>query len=260
MVTFTKRPDITKLGNTLFRLGATAEDQGNQLAQYVLQELKFKSVAVLYSDQADEDLVHAFDKAAAQRGLVVVGEKRYELADKQAIQNAISALSSTGAEAVYVPDSLQQGITAITMLGQSALRGSVILGPALWDDAASLRSFSQSIQGATYVTPFFVKSPLPHVVSFVEAYRNRFGDDPDLLAAQAYDVARLLIEREKNSSSNLLAELNRGGVFDGVTGKLTIESDREIVREMSVVRIFDGEPQEVMSTGVPREKRFDGQT
>jgi branched-chain amino acid transport system substrate-binding protein len=48
------------------------------------------------------------------------------------------------------------------------------------------------LNGILFPDAFFVGDPNPAVQSFVAAYRQRYGSDPDYLAAQGYMVVRLM--------------------------------------------------------------------
>lgn len=258
MITFTKRPNITQSGDTVFRLGATSRDQARELIDYASKELHVSQIAVVTSGgESETELIDAVRSAAGKLGVTVATEQKYVSDDAQSIQNTVTALVNVPVGAIFIPDPLERAAKVIAGLKQSSLKDTVLLGPAVWDDLASLRGYSQSLQGAIYVTPFFLKSNLPNVVSFVKEYQQQYGEEPDVLSAQAYDATKMLLERA-SAGSDVAKALRSGGAYEGVTGKLTVEQDGEISRRMAVVKVTNGEPEEVMSSGVSRGIRFDG--
>ncbi|MCY4584361.1 MAG: ABC transporter substrate-binding protein, partial [Chloroflexi bacterium] len=98
-----------------------------------------------------------------------------------------------------------------------------------------------AVDGSVFVDGFFAESPVPHVVSFVNGFRDRYGAVPDLLAAQAYDTltmcARVLRSgvRTRPEMRDGLAQISD---FPGVSGvtSMDVNGDAEKVLYLLSVR------------------------
>ncbi|MFN8392202.1 MAG: penicillin-binding protein activator [Bdellovibrionota bacterium] len=257
-LTFTKRPGITALSRIGFRLGATAENQADELVTYAVRQLKLKSFALLYPDDggSGSEFASAFRAAAAKSGGRISAEAKYTPGDQVSIAAAVSSVSAAPADAVFLPDSLEGASSVITALKSSPLKSATLLGPATWNDPVAVRGFGDLVEGAVYVTPYLASSAKPSVSTFNQHYRSAYHRDPDLLAAQAYDAASVVFRALQNGQKDqgdtkavLIKNLKAADSFEGVTGKLAVTGDREITRRMSVVRLHHGETIEVMSGG-----------
>lgn len=259
-VTFTKRPGITELSPVAFRLGATAENQLVESVRYAVDQLHLKTFALLApsGDSTGDEFAKAFSAAVSESGGSSIGTVLYRARDDEAARSAVQQIAAMHPEAVFLADELDRAAPVLRALKSSEFHAKVLLGPAVWNDPIALRGFSNLIEGAVFATPFFARSAKPKVAEFAAAYRQRFGAEPDLLAAQGYDAALLTFRVLSNvpSDANLqaISEAFMKGVqstdnFDGITGKLSVDKKREISRRMSVVRMYHGETVEVMNGG-----------
>ncbi len=263
-LTFTKRPGITDLSRVGFRLGATAENQCDELASYVFGYLKKKRVAMISprQDSAD-DFARCFQAAVRKEGGELVKESTYVAGNSTSIKEAVDAVIADPSplDAVFVPDSLERAAPVLEAIRNSSHRSALLLGPAYWNESVAVRGYAPLLENAVIVTPFFVQSQRPQVAKFVESYKLKYNRPPDLLTAQAYDLTSLLYEAvAKLSPSAPPAEwpgmiakvLHELGSQEGVTGKFSIASNGEISRKMSVLRMQNGELVEVMAGGQVR--------
>ena len=252
-IAFTKRSGLPSLGSSVYRLGATVENQVDELLNYSTSELHFKTFAVIYPQSAaGHEFAASFKQSAAKFGAKVVADAGYMPQETPSIMAAVAQATSKPADAVFLPENLEQLQDVLQQLQGSSLSKAVRLGPAQWNDPVAVRGYGQLLEGAVYVTPFNAKSVRPEVVDFVARYREKFQREPELLAAQGYDAARLAISalaQPVQSAEDIRNRLNGVNSFAGVTGKLSIDSDGEITRRMSVVRMHMGEAVEVMASG-----------
>ena len=55
------------------------------------------------------------------------------------------------------------------------------------------------MDGAVFTAGFFTDDPSENAQNFVKAYEEKFGSEPDMFAAQAYDAAMILLTALKNA-------------------------------------------------------------
>ena len=101
---------------------------------------------------------------------------------------------------------------------------------------------SPDSDGVYLATGFVSDADVPLAKEFVANYRKAFSEDPDALAALAYDGARLLFEALKKSQPQLAAdriakELGALKDFPGLTGPLIFTEDRQLRRPAFLVRV-----------------------
>ncbi len=254
ILSFTKKRGIPELAPTVFRLGATADNQTEELVSYTNSQLGIKSYSIFYpANSAGEEFVESFRRAVQIGGGEIKRVVSYRELDPNSIAKGLSALEEAPAQAVFVPDTLERAWPAIQALQNSSLKSATLIGPATWDDPTALRGFGRLLEGAVFVTPFNIQSPKPTVGQFITAYRSKYASEPDLLSAQAYDASKIVLNvlgTGDNSPSSLINKLRMTDSMNGVTGKLSVNPSRDIIRRMSVMKVTNGEVVEVMSGGM----------
>ena len=95
-----------------------------------------------------------------------------------------------------------------------------------------------------FANHFWVGSEDPLVRKFVSDYTARFGLAPDAGAATAYDAARLVfdaIKRAGTTDSRAIRDaLATSANFPGVTGRITIDANRNAIVPVYILRIEKG--------------------
>ncbi|MCB0343900.1 MAG: penicillin-binding protein activator [Bdellovibrionales bacterium] len=276
ILTFTKRSGIPERSATVFRLGATADDQVFELTSYATEHLGLTTYSILYPEsESGRELATRFNTDITERGGIVLQTVGYLADDREGIERAVEQLRQAVPQAVFVADSLEHSFQVIEAVRRSdeeykvddesaeqaeavdqngpKLRNAMLLGPAAWDDMVAIQGFGKLLEGATYVTPFFAQSDDPEVRSFVTMFRDVFQEQPGLLSAQGFDAANLLFERLPATTAGAKNIINflqgADNTYRGVTGSLSVQSSGNIARRMSVIRLISGEPVEVFSKG-----------
>ena len=103
---------------------------------------------------------------------------------------------------------------------------------------------SEPFEGVYFANHFWAGSDDPIVKKFVADYRAKYGVEPDAGAATAYDAARMLFDAFKRAKStesaavrNALAQTKD---FPGVTGKITLDANRNAQVPVYMLRIEGG--------------------
>jgi branched-chain amino acid transport system substrate-binding protein len=83
----------------------------------------------------------------------------------------------------------------------------------------------------------------------VQIYRAKYGALPDALAALWYDGARLLAQAVERAGSTDTAKIRDALAatrdFEGVTGRISIDQDRNASKPGVILKIDNGQPEMV---------------
>jgi len=146
-------------------------------------------------------------------------------------------------QAIFIPDSCKKVGLITPQLMYHGIEDIILLGTNLWHSSKLIEMAQGYVQGAIMPEGFFVNSPLPKVVDFVENYTNIFGRAPGYLEAQAYDAAWILFEatntpevRSRRTLRMALMEIND---FPGVTGITSFDETGEAQKDAYLLRIED---------------------
>jgi branched-chain amino acid transport system substrate-binding protein len=89
-----------------------------------------------------------------------------------------------------------------------------------------------------------VEDPTPAVSAFVNDYRRAYGADPDSIAALSYDAARLIADAMRRAGSTegkrVRDALAATKDFPGVTGRITMDADRNPVKPAVILKVEGG--------------------
>jgi len=243
MVAFAKSGSFPP-GDGMYRLGPTPESQVRSLIERTNTAYAYTRYALVYpQDPSGEEFARVFRNEIEGLGLQLVYESSYARDDFPAMIPIAKELEAKDPQAVFFPDSLKSAVRFFSYL--SGGKGTKVrpLGTASWDTAAELQQSRAVIDGAVFVSPFFKRSSRPEIVRFIDAYRARYGTDPDFLAAQGFDAATLALEGLSYARENgtpLAESFSSIGMYQGLTGGIKVSADGELVREFSVVNFERG--------------------
>jgi ABC-type branched-subunit amino acid transport system substrate-binding protein len=126
--------------------------------------------------------------------------------------------------------------------------GVTLLGGNGWNSPELLTIGEHYVEGAIFVDGFFAGSPNPEVKTFVENFRLTFGTEPDILAAQAYDAAGLVLKVLKEGASS--REQLREGLltiqgYPGASGATTITETGDAQKNLFLLMVRRGKIEQI---------------
>ena len=120
----------------------------------------------------------------------------------------------------------------------------MLLGGDGWDSPRLTEIAGPAGDGAYFSNHYSPQDPSPATARFVSAYRARYGELPDSVAALSYDAGRLVadaIQRAGEATGPRIREaLAATRDFAGVTGNLTFDLDRNPVKSITILKIEGG--------------------
>jgi ABC-type branched-subunit amino acid transport system substrate-binding protein len=149
-------------------------------------------------------------------------------------------------EALYLPAHTLEAPLLMTQIRFYDLN-PVLLGGHLWEDKSILKDGGDWEKGAYFVTGFFAESPEEDVQSFVKSYQRKYASKPDLLAAQAYDAARMVLLALEGASGGEEVRRNLAGIngFKGVSGETSFHGGGEAEKKVPILKIENGKFKQV---------------
>lgn len=227
-----------------FRLCFTDPVQGETMAQFAIEELAYKKIAIIYnnSDEYSTGVAQAFvDKAKALGGEIVAQEAFVK--DAVDFTTQLTKIKNTDADAIFVP-AYYQDAAHITTQGKELGIDLPFLGSDGWDGVIAKVVDASVLEGAIFLSPFFSSDENPAVQAFVKTYQEKYNSVPDQFAADGYDtiyVMKAALEKAASTkSADLIAAMTQIEV-DGLTGKMTFNADGEPNKGAKFVEITNGE-------------------
>lgn len=244
-------PKVTQVGDKIFRVCFVDDFQAYVNAKFLHENLKLSKAAVLYAQDSaySKGLAEYFAKSFGQFGGSIVANEAYTSGNPD-ISAQLQKIKTSGAEAVFLPGYYSD---AASYMQQAKKMGLTIpfVGGDGWDSAELLRIAGAAADGNYFSNHYSPDEQRPEVVSFVEKYKAKWGATPDGLAALGYDAARVLFDAMDRAPSlggnELAAAIASTRDFAGVTGKITIDKNRDAQKKAVILQIKDGKPTMVAS-------------
>jgi len=241
-------PKVTAMGTYIFRVCFIDAFQGAVLAKFARGTLQARRVALLTSVSAPYSvgLSRVFRERFTAAGGTIVAEQKYTEGDKdfRAQLTAIKALSpdAIAATGYYTEAAL------ICRQARDLGINLPIFGGDGWEAPQLIALGGPAVEGTYYSTHYSAESPAPEVQSFIRKFRARYdGETPDAVAALGYDATLLLADAITRAGSTagprVRAALAATRDFPGVTGRTTIDADRNTSKPAIIVTVRDGRVQ-----------------
>lgn len=246
-------PDVTEIGDKIFRVCFIDPFQGDVAAQFA-RSRGWERAAVLYNRQQaySTGLANNFKASFTKLGGQIVAEQAYGDGDAD-FGAQITAIQNAKPDVIFVPGYYTDvGVIA----RQVRARGiaAPLLGGDGWDSPQLASTAGEAIDGSFFSNHYSHEDTSPVVQEFVAKYRKRFGSIPDGLAALGYDAAKILLaamEQAPTLGGNDIAKgLAATRDFPGVTGSISIDEHRNATKS-AVILTFEGGQQKYVTTIKP---------
>ena len=215
------------------------------MAKYATQVIKAKKVALLIDSKSDYSmgLAQSFVMAYLNNGGQRVYRKDYSAGDVDFMAQ-LTAIKGTNPDLIVVPGYYGE-VALIVKQARSLGITTPFLGGDGWDsEKLNEIAGSAALANCYYVNHFSPDNSLPVVKQFVEKYMNRYHALPDSLAALGYDATMILGEAIQKAHSDkgpaIRKALAKTKDFKGVTGRITINKDRNAEKTAVIIAFENG--------------------
>jgi branched-chain amino acid transport system substrate-binding protein len=235
-------PDLPA-SRQFFRLFPTADREANKMASFSALELGLRKAVVLVAETPTATAAaDAFQEELERNRGEVLARLSYPRTGEIPAALVKRAVGS-GAEALYVADFTARGEELVQALDRAGFRGVLLTTSALTAPKV-LAAVRQAADGALVTQAMFdPDSDNPKVEMFLDAYRERWGEAPDLFAAHGYDALEVLARAlltEQAHGSQLWKGLRGLTGYRGVTGFLQFDPQGRAGKFPRVYVVDDG--------------------
>jgi branched-chain amino acid transport system substrate-binding protein len=143
-------------------------------------------------------------------------------------------------DALLIPDTAINAAMIATYLPYFSIEGVSLFGPTLWDSPDFLRVGGKYVDGAIFVSGFFINSELEFVQDFNNTFYYTFGYSPSVWEASAYDTAIILqnlMEGELHTRQSLREQIATIKGYPGLTGATSFYHDGSVNKSIYVLTI-----------------------
>ena len=248
-------PDITSGKDNVYQVCFTDPNQGTGAADYIAENMPGAKVAIIYrnDDAYSQGIRDTFKAEADAKGafeVVYEGTFTADTASDFSVQ--LASAQSKGADLVFLPIYYQPA-SVILSQAKAMNYAPTFFGVDGMDGILTMPGFDASLaEGVMLLTPFSVNSEDAATQSFVKAYTEKYGEEPNQFAADAYDgvyIVKAALEKAGCTGDMSAADICEALIqvmptlsVDGLTGKgMTWNAEGEVSKAPLAAVIENGE-------------------
>ncbi|MGT2887745.1 ABC transporter substrate-binding protein [Streptococcus didelphis] len=234
---------IAKDGKTydyIYRATFTDSYQGNMLAKFASDALGAKKVALFYDNSSDyaKGITKRFKKTFEGQ---IVSESTYQSGDTD-FQSALTKIKHQAYDAIVMPGYYQETGTIIKQAREMGITVPII-GPDGFADAKLIELAGKENADNVYYLSAYSSAVSPKAAQFAKNYKKRYGSEPSMFAALAYDAVYMGAKAAKGAktSKDIAQNLAYLKDFEGVTGLMTIDKKHNPIKSVTIIGLSKGQ-------------------
>jgi branched-chain amino acid transport system substrate-binding protein len=241
---------LTTIGEYIFQLNTTPRVQAERIAEYAVEDLSLRTLAVLAplnarGQQMSDNFVQRTETLGGKillrewyatgttdfgAQLQKVREAGLELLPPDSLDSILAMQDTTE---TLVPLTTIEGFLVVGAPQEIALIASQIafwrietqlLGGSGWNSPEVLQLGGDYVKGAIFVTEYFRQNDSPPTRRFIDRFRQEYGRNPTKVATFGYDAANLILrawQKGARTREQLCQTLDRIWEFQGVSGEIS---------------------------------------
>jgi len=240
-------PEVTQKGDFIFRVCFIDPFQGSVLAKFAADSLHIKRVVILKDVKNDYSigLAQFFRTQFLRLGGVIVGEQAYSEGDTD-FKAQLTALKEKAPDAIFLPGYYTEAALIIKQARDLNIRVPIIGGDGLDSEKLAEVAGAQALENVYYSNHFTVQNQAPEVQKFVTAFQAKYHQKPDAMAALGYDAVYVTVDAIKRAGGTNPEKLKNALAatkgFLGVTGKISIDENRNAAKSVVILQYQNGVP------------------
>lgn len=187
-------PDFTFAGGDYtWSTSVTQAQASPALADFAVTTLGLKKLAIFQiNNDWGKATVDLLSPRVEELGAEIVSVQPY-LPDDKDFRSAITSVKETNPDGIILVSYQADGALIAQQVREAGLAVPFV-GSASLQSPDFIELGGEAVEGALVLGEFLVTDPRPEVQAFVESYREKYDEDPDLFAALAYDTIYLITE------------------------------------------------------------------
>lgn len=236
-------PDITYAGDYIFRNRSAGTQEANATADFAYENLKLRKVGILkINTDYGQGFSRVFKEKFSSLGGEILGEVTYDQGQTD-FRSQIVKIKNLNPEGVYL---IGVPVEAGLILKQSAELGfNTRFLTNNMESPELIKIAGNATEGIYFAIPRVkLDESQERVKHFVEEYVKRYGEKPDMFAADAYDavfIAKWAIEQAGYDGSKIKDALYQLQDFQGIAGSVSFDSNGDALKPLVIKTVRNRE-------------------
>ncbi len=259
-------PGLTEMSPWIFRNALTNATQVAATVQYAV-DLKLKKFVIFHPEDAyGKDLSRLFAKELGRKAELLAAipyppetndfgpyirklleidlrSRKIPIPEDDQERKKLFQEYAPSFDALYLPGTAEKVGLLLPQLAFYNITGKAIIGSNEWHSQDLIDRADRHAEGAVFVDGFFPEAEDTIIKPVVEAYRSAYQEEPDILAAQAYDAAMMvlsLIKERKDTPAAIKDGLLSMKDYPGISGLTTFAGSGEARKKLFFIKVEDG--------------------
>jgi branched-chain amino acid transport system substrate-binding protein len=228
-------PDITQAGYYIFRTYPSDILEGTAMANFA-RDLGVERMAIFAVDnEFGRGVNEVFAGEFESRFRKIVKSVDFPEGEASELAEEIEALKDEQPDGIYIVAYVEDVANIVKLIRDAGLE-SVILTTSSVSDGDLVELVGMAAENIVFprASTFDPDSESAEVRNFVEAYREKYGEDPDDFAAHGYDALHVLLEGMQKGKSthpdNIKVGLLAVSDYDGPSGRVAFDEHGDIIQ------------------------------
>ncbi len=239
-------PEVTAIGDYIFRVCFIDPFQATVLSKFAINSLHVKKIAILkdVKNAYSTGLADFFEKEFTKMGGQIVEVQSFSSGDKD-FKAQLTAIKSKNPEAIFIP-AYYTDVNLISIQSREVGITVPLLGSDGWESEKLTEGKAKdALEGCYFSTHVSTENPDPNIQGFIKKYKAKYNDMPDAMSFLSYDAGMIMFDAIKRAGSvdpaKIRDEIAKTKDYDGVTGKITINDQRNAVKPAVILEIKGGQ-------------------
>ena len=207
--------------------------------------MKIKNLAILYiNNDGGVGSRNSFFKCFSKLGGKIVIEESYEQGTKD-VRSQLSKIKNPEVDAVLVISYPSDTILTLKQTKELKLQKPLYFLTEAVEDPNVLKESGNTSEGIVYILP--AEAEGNEVSEFKKLYKAKYNSEPELFAAEAYDIVKLIAnvislqDTDSISSEKIKDYLYSVKNYQGASGIITFDQNGDVLKPMAIKKIMNGQ-------------------
>lgn len=234
---------IKDAGDYIFRNVPTNSAQGKSAAEFAVNKLKVKKVAILYmNNDYGLSLKNSFEKYFAEMGGQTSVIDSYNPGDKD-FKTQLGKIKNSKSDIVFYPGHYQESGLILKQAKEIGIKSIFIGGDGSY--SPDLIKIAGNAADGSYYTIMAMGFGIAdaEIAKFKAEFQKKYNQEPDVYSAYAYDALKIIanaIPKGGYTSEGIKAALYGTRDFKGVTGITSFDKNGEVDKPFYIYVVRDG--------------------
>lgn len=239
-------PGVVENGDFIFRNTLLDSVAIPACIDYFANELKYKKVAIITSDNNDYSVgfSQTFRDAAKGKGIEIVADEKVKDGDKD-FSGQVTNIKAKKPDVIFFSGYYTEGALIMKEARKQGVKANMFGGDGLFSPEF-IKLGGSAVEGSMSALGFAPEQASPETAKFIAAFSKKFaGQVPGLFDAQGYDGVMMIadaIKRANNADPKVFkTAMASTKNFQGVSGTITIRANREPIKTpLCLLAVKDG--------------------